>query len=116
MFGGWKKLSFRANDIWIDRARSFCEKHVAQKFNDEYNCSPLEVFSQVVNGQNFKVIIIGKHFKKDEFKCFTAVTWVPAGAKPQPEFKENTFAAVDGKDCTLSADKKEKSSQGLLQG
>ena len=45
MLDGWQRLSFRANDIFIDRARAFCEKYVAQKFDDEYNCYPMEVYS-----------------------------------------------------------------------
>ena len=108
MLGGWQRLSFRANDLFIDRARSFCKSHVAKKFNDEYNCYPMEVYSQVVNGKNYKVLILGKHFKTNEFKCFSAVTWVPASQRPQPELKEDTFKAVDGTACTLTADKQEK--------
>ena len=108
MLGGWQRLSFRANDLFIDRARSFCEKHVAQKFDDEYNCYPMEVYSQVVNGKNYKVLLLGKHFKTNEFKCFTSVTWVPAGPRPQPELKEDTFKAIDGTACALSDEKKGK--------
>ena len=44
MLGGWQRLSFKANDLFIDRARAFCEKHIAQKFDDEYNCYPMEVY------------------------------------------------------------------------
>ena len=105
---GWTRLSFRANDLFIDRARSFCESHIAQKFNDEYNCSPMEVYSKEENGKHFKVLILGKHFKKDEFKCFSSVTFVPAGPRPQPELKEDTFKSIDGTSCTLSAEKEEK--------
>ena len=108
MFGGWKRLSFKENDAFIDRARQFCAKKVAKDFNDEYKLSPLEVYSQVVNGKNFKVLLVGKHFKNGDLKCFTGVTNVPAGPKPQPVFLDNTFKAVDGKDCTLAADKKDK--------
>ena len=108
MLGGQKRLSFEANDMLIDRARAFCEKHVAQKFNDEYICFPMEVYSQVVNGVNYKVLILGKHSKNNDFKCFSSLTWVPPGPIPYPEFKEDTFKAVDGKECTLTAEKKEK--------
>ena len=108
MLGGWQRLSFKANDMFIDRARAFCEKHAAQKFNDEYICYPMEVYSQVVNGKNIKVLILGKHFKTNEFKCFSLVTWFPPGTRPQPELKEDTFKAVEGTDCTLTDDKKGK--------
>ena len=108
MLGGWQRLSFKANDMFIDRARAFCEKHAAQKFNDEYICYPMEVYSQVVNGKNIKVLILGKHFKTNEFKCFSSVTWFPPGTRPQPELKEDTFKAVEGTDCTLTDDKKGK--------
>ena len=113
MLGGWQRLSFRANDLFIDRARSFCESHIAEKFNDEYDCSPMEVYSQVVNGKNFKVLLLGKHFKTKEFKCFSSVTWVPAGQRPQPEFKEETFKACDGTECKLTADKEGKLKNSL---
>ena len=108
MLDGWQRLSFRANDIFIDRARAFCEKHVAQKFDDEYNCYPMEVYSQVVNGKNYKVLLLGKHFKTNEFKCFSSITWVPATQRPQPEFKEDTFKVTDGTACALSAEKEGK--------
>ena len=108
MLGGWQRLSFRANDLFIDRARSFCEKHIAEKYNDEYICSPMEVYSQVVNGKNFKVLLLGKHFKTNDFKCFSSVTWVPASQRPQPEFKEDTFKSTDGTECKLTAEKSDK--------
>ena len=111
MSGGWQRLSFRANNAFIDRARQFCESHVAQKFNDEYNCYPMEVYSKEENGKNFKVLLLGKHFKNDEFKCFSSVTNVPTGKRPQPELKEETFKADDGTACTLSAEK-----EGKLKG
>ena len=108
MFGGWKRLSFKENDAFIDRARQFCAKRVAKDYKDEYKLSPMEVYSQVVNGKNYKVLLIGKHFKNGDLKCFSGVTYVAAGPKPQPVFQDNTFKAVDGKDCTLAADKKDK--------
>ena len=57
MLSGWKRLSFRANSFSIDRARNLCENHIAEKFNEEYLCSPMEVYSQVENGQNFKALM-----------------------------------------------------------
>ena len=108
MFGGWKRLSFKENDAFIDRARQFCAKKVAKDYKDEYKLSPMEVYSQVVNGKNYKVLLVGKHFKNGDLKCFSGVTYVAAGPKPQPVFQDNTFKAVDGKDCTLAADKKDK--------
>ena len=108
MLGDWKRLSFRANDAFIDRSRQFCERHVAQKFNDEYICYPMEVYYKEENGKNYKVLLLGKHFKKYEFKCFSSVTVVPEGKRPQPELKEDTFKAIDGTDCTLDAEKQVK--------
>ena len=113
MLGGWERLSFKANDMLIDRARTFCEKQVAEKFNDEYNCSAMEVYSQLVNGKNYKVLLLGKHFKKEEFKCFTGVTYVPLGERPHPKFQEDSFKAVDGTPCTLAGDKREKIKNAL---
>ena len=106
---GWKRLSFRENSAHIDRARSFCEKHVAKKFEEEYDCYPMEVYcKEDAEGKTYKVLILGKHFKKDEFKIFTACTLVKDGKRPQPEFKEDTFKSSDGTDCTLSDEKKAK--------
>ena len=71
----------------------------------------MEVYCQTVNGKNYKVLILGKHFKTNEFKCFSSITWVPATKRPQPELKEDTFKAIDGTACTLSAEK-----EGKLKG
>ena len=115
MLGDWKRLSFRANDVFIDRSRQFCEKYAAQKFNDEYICYPMEVYYKEENGKNYKVLLLGKHFKKYEFKCFSSVTVVPEGKRPQPELKEDTFKATDGTDCTLDAEKQVKLKAALSQ-
>ncbi len=100
MLDGWQRLSFRANDIFIDRARAFCEKHVAQKFNDEYNCYPMEVYSQVVNGKNYKVLLLGKHFKTNEFKCFSSIMG-SSHSKTTTRIQRNSFKAIDGTACAL---------------
>ena len=106
---GWKRLSFRENNAFIDRARTFCEKHVAEKFEDAYNCFPMEVYcKEETGGKTFKVLILGKHFQKDEFKMFSACSYVKESKHPQPEFKEDTFKALDGTDCSLTDEKKAK--------
>ena len=106
---GWKRLSFRANDFYIDRARSLCEKHVAEKLGDEYNCCPMEVYcKQETEGKTYKVLILGKHFQKEDFKIFTACTYVKQSKRPQPEFQENTFKSCDGTECALNDEKKAK--------
>ena len=111
MLDGWERLSPFTNSLYIDRARYFCQKHISQKFDDEYKCTLMEVYSQVVNGKNFKVLILGKNRKTNEFKCFTAITWLPANPRPEPEFKEDTFKVIDGTTCTLNAEK-----EGKLKG
>ena len=106
---GWKRLSFRENNAFIDRARTFCEQHVAEKFQDAYNCFPMEVYcKEETGGKTFKVLILGKHFQKDEFKMFSACSYVAESKHPQPEFKEDTFKALDGTDCSLTDEKKAK--------
>ena len=30
MLSGWKRLSFRANSFFIDRARNLCENHITE--------------------------------------------------------------------------------------
>ena len=106
---GWKRLSFAENSAFIDRARSFCEQHVAEKFKDEYNCYPMEVYcKEEKDGKTYKVLILGKHFKKEEFKTFSSCTFVKENKRPQPEFLEDTFNSNDGKDCTLTDDKNAK--------
>ena len=106
---GWKRLSFRANDMLIDRARSFCEQHVAEKLGDEYNCYPMEVYcKEDTEGKTLKVLILGKHFQKEDFKIFTACTYVKQSKGPQPEFQENTFKSCDGTECALNDEKKAK--------
>ena len=106
---GWKRLSFRENSAFIDRSRSFCESHVARNFNDEYNCYPMEVYcKEEPEGKTYKVLILAKHFQKDEFKVFTSCTFVKECKRPQPEFKEETFKSKDGTECALSDAKKAK--------
>ena len=100
MLGDWKRLSFRANDAFIDRSRQFCEKYAAQKFNDEYICYPMEVYYKEDNGKNYKILLLGKHSKKDEFKCFSSVIVFPEGKMPCPELKKDSFKVLDWTDCT----------------
>ena len=108
---GWKRLSFKANDAFIDRARSFCESQIAEKFNDEYICYPMEVYGKEESkDKTYKVLLLGKHFQKDEFKIFSGNSFVKSCKRPQPEFKEETFKSNDGTACTLSDEKK-----GLLK-
>ena len=108
MLGGWQRASFRENSLYIDRAAHFCQNHASQKFNNEYKCRPMEVYSQVVNGKNYKVLLLGKNIKTNDFKCFTSVTWFPAVQRPEPEFKEDTFMTLDGTECKLNAEKEDK--------
>ena len=106
---GWKRLSFRENNAFIDRARTFCEQHVSEKFQDAYNCYPMEVYcKEETGGKTFRVLLLGKHFQKDEFKMFSACSYVAESKHPQPEFKEDTFKALDGTDCSLTDEKKAK--------
>ena len=106
---GWKQLSFKENNMNIDRARSFCENHIVEKFGDIYNCYPMEVYcKEDKEGKTFKVLILGKHLKNEEFKIFSACTYVKEEKRPQPEFKEDTFKSNDGTDCTLTDEKKAK--------
>ena len=60
------------------------------------------------NDKTFKVLLLGKHFQKDEFKIFTGNTFVKSCKRPQPEFKEETFKSNDGTVCTLGDEKKNK--------
>ena len=41
MLAGWKRLSFIANDLFIDETRGFCKKHVDTKIIGEYICTPI---------------------------------------------------------------------------
>ena len=106
---GWKQLSFKENNMNIDRDRSFCENHIVEKFGDVYNCYPMEVYcKEDKEGKTFKVLILGKHLKNEEFKIFSACTYVKEEKRPQPEFKEDTFKSTDGTECKLTAEKSDK--------
>ena len=101
MLAGWKRLSFIANDLFIDETRGFCKKHVDTKIIGEYICTPMEVYSQVLNGQNFKVLLLGKHSKNKDYKCFSAITYFPPGQISRSQFKEDTFKDTDGAEWKL---------------
>ena len=106
---GWKRLSFRENSAFIDRARSLCESHIAEKFKDEYNCYPMEVYcKEAPEGKTYKVLILGKHFKQDQFKVFSSCTFVQESKRPQPKFQAETFKSSDGTECALNDEKKSK--------
>ena len=106
---GWKRLSFRENSAFIDRARSLCESHIAEKFKDEYNCYPMEVYcKEAPEGKTYKVLILGKHFKQDQFKVFSSCTFVQESKRPQPKFQAETFKSSDGTECALNDEKKAK--------
>ena len=63
MLGGWTRLSFEMNDLYINSSRQMSETKIAEKTNDEYDLYPLEVYSQLVNGTNYNLLFAGRHFK-----------------------------------------------------
>ena len=57
--GSWKKRSFQENDLELDQsfklaAKEYCQSHKAE-FDD---LIPLTVYSQLVNGNNYKITFI----------------------------------------------------------
>jgi len=84
MLGGWKRLSFEMNDLFINSSRQMSETKISEKTNDEYDLYPLEVYSQVVNGTNYNLLFAGRHFKdKTKIKLFKTTVYKPLGDKPQ---------------------------------
>ena len=63
MLSGWKKRSFAERDMNISRATQFSLRHVDHKFNKEYFCKIMEIYSQEVNGTNVKVLLLGRHLR-----------------------------------------------------
>ena len=52
----WKQLSFKENNMRIDRARSFCENHIEKN---------LEIYTIVIQWKS-----IGKKIKKEKLLKF----------------------------------------------
>ena len=84
MLGSWTRLSFEMNDIYINSARQMSETKITQQTNDEYDLFPLEIYSQLVNGTNYKLLFAARHFKdKSNIKLFTSTVYKPLGDQPQ---------------------------------
>ena len=68
--GGWVKRSFRENDMNIDRSRVLAEKKYYELTgNNEANSfvEPISVYSQLVNGYNFRIFVSAKNTNSNEF-------------------------------------------------
>ena len=84
MLGGWQRLSFEMNDLYINSSRQMSETKITEKTNDEYDLFPLEVYSQVVNGVNYHLLFAGRHFQdKTKIKLFKTTVYKPLGDQPQ---------------------------------
>ena len=103
-----EKIIFQSKWSFHWWSKKLLQKAVVTKFNGEYICTPMEVYSQVVNGQNYKVLLLGKHSQTKDFKCFSGITYFPPGQIPEPQFKEDTFKATDETECKLTAEKTDK--------
>ncbi len=73
LVGGWTKRSFEENDMLIDRSRVLVEK----KFFEEQNLNegdaeitPIAIYSQLVNGYNFKIVFAARLRATNEFSLY----------------------------------------------
>lgn len=88
--GGWVKRSFAENDLYIDRARVTAENKFFEETgtNDsEIDLTPLCIYSQLVNGLNFKMVFSARNMKTNALDLYEYVVYTgPFGqSAPQPK-------------------------------
>lgn len=69
--GGWKRQSFESNSMIIDRCRQQGEDSIRAEFgkNDDTTLVyPLEIYSQLVNGINYKSVYAFYDMYSDEIE------------------------------------------------
>jgi hypothetical protein len=54
--GGWRRQSFKSNSMIYDRAFKTVEAHLRES-NSEGTIIPIEIYTQLVNGLNFRIIV-----------------------------------------------------------
>lgn len=70
LVGGWTKRSFAENDMLIDRSRVLVEKKFIEEQNlneGDVEITPIAIYSQIVNGYNFKIVFAARYRETNEF-------------------------------------------------
>lgn len=96
LVGGWVKRTFAENDLFLDRARVTAENQYYSETgtNDsEVDLSPLCVYSQLVNGLNFKIVFSARNMKTNALDLYEYQVYSgPFGGNnvPQPKVTKST--------------------------
>ena len=88
--GGWKRESFEANSMLLDRCRQEGEDTIRANFgkNDDTTLVyPLEIYSQLVNGMNYKVVYALYDLYTDEVEVYTSTIYTGPFGKVSNDFE-----------------------------
>ena len=94
ILGGWKKRSIEENDMEIDQSFKLASSNYAKSNKaDENDLIRLTVYSQVVNGINYKVTFIDSSAEVPTIQEYTA--YKPAGAQNDIQFSITNHTEFD---------------------
>ena len=88
--GGWKRESFEANSMILDRCRQQGEDAIRANFgkNDDTTLVyPLEIYSQLVNGMNYRVVYAFYDMYTDEVEVYTSTIYTGPFGKVGNDFE-----------------------------
>lgn len=88
--GGWIKDSLTKNSLYIDRSRSLAEKTILSKYNldeNKYSAYPLEIYSQLVNGFNYKLIFAFYNTENQDIEIYSGIVYSGPFSQQVPNFE-----------------------------
>ena len=87
--GGWTRVSFQSNNVYIDRCRSIGENAIISKYNltsSQNDFYPIEIYKQLVNGFNYKIVYLVYNSILNETHLYTAVVYTGPFSSARPVF------------------------------
>ena len=87
--GGWTRDSFQSNNAYIDRCRSIGENAIITKYNltsSQNDFYPIEIYKQLVNGFNYKIVYLVYNSISNETHLYTAVVYTGPFSSSSPVF------------------------------
>ena len=87
--GGWTRDSFQSNNAYIDKCRSIGENAIITKYNltsSQNEFYPIEIYKQLVNGFNYKIVYLVYNSISNETHLYTAVVYTGPFSSSIPVF------------------------------